>query len=116
MSLFCFWPIAALDSPTMVFTQSVEVYENCGPKRPPSVRGCQCHGLILGACASKAPVGDANAAIEASCAALRATLAEFPDAQIARAGTLSMGVVFTAPIGFRDLVEFSALFEHNARR
>ena len=39
-------------------------------------------------------------------AALRATLAEFPEATIVKADDLSMEVVFTTPVGFKDLVDF----------
>lgn len=39
-------------------------------------------------------------------ASLRATLAEFPEATIVKAGDLSMEVVFTTPVGFKDLVDF----------
>ena len=39
-------------------------------------------------------------------AALRATLAEFPEATIVKAGDLFMEVVFTTPVGFKDLVDF----------
>ena len=38
--------------------------------------------------------------------ALRATLAEFPEAQILKTDGLSMEVVFTTPVGFKDLVDF----------
>ena len=38
--------------------------------------------------------------------ALRATLAEFPEATILKADDLSMKVVFTTPVGFKDLVDF----------
>jgi uncharacterized protein (DUF1499 family) len=37
---------------------------------------------------------------------LRATLAEFPEAQIVRADGLSLEAVFTTSAGFRDLVDF----------
>ncbi len=37
---------------------------------------------------------------------LRATLAEFPEAQIVSADGLSLQAVFTTPMGFRDLVDF----------
>ena len=39
-------------------------------------------------------------------AALRATLAEFPEAKIVKTDGLSMETVFTTPLGFRDLVDF----------
>lgn len=39
-------------------------------------------------------------------AALRATLAEFPEAKIIQTDALSMEVVFTTAVGFRDLVDF----------
>lgn len=39
-------------------------------------------------------------------AALRTALAEFPEANIVRADALSMEVVFTTPVGFKDLVDF----------
>lgn len=39
-------------------------------------------------------------------ALLRATLADFPEAQIVRADAQSLDVVFTTPLGFRDLVDF----------
>ena len=39
-------------------------------------------------------------------AVLRATLAEFPEAQIVSADGLSLQAVFTTPLGFRDLVDF----------
>ncbi len=39
-------------------------------------------------------------------AALRTTLAEFPEAKIVTADALSMEVVFTTPLGFKDLVDF----------
>ena len=38
--------------------------------------------------------------------ALRTALAEFPEANIVRADDLSMEVVFTTPLGFKDLVDF----------
>lgn len=38
--------------------------------------------------------------------ALRATLAKFPQAEIVKADALSMEVVFTTFLGFRDAVEF----------
>lgn len=38
--------------------------------------------------------------------ALRAALAEFPEAKIVQANGLSMEVVFTTPMGFKDLVDF----------
>lgn len=38
--------------------------------------------------------------------ALRATLAQFPQAKILKVDTLSMEVVFTTFLGFRDLVDF----------
>ncbi len=38
--------------------------------------------------------------------ALRATLAEFPEAQILKTDGLSKEVVFTTPVGFKDLVDF----------
>ena len=37
---------------------------------------------------------------------LRATLAEFPEAQIVRTDEISLEAVFTTPLGFRDLVDF----------
>ena len=40
-------------------------------------------------------------------AMLRTTLAEFPEAQIVSADGLSLQAVFTTPMGFRDLVDFS---------
>ena len=39
-------------------------------------------------------------------AMLRATLAEFSEAQIVRADDLSLEAVFTTPLGFRDRVDF----------
>ncbi|MEO8543634.1 MAG: DUF1499 domain-containing protein [Burkholderiaceae bacterium] len=39
-------------------------------------------------------------------ALLRATLAEFPEAQIVKTDGLFLQVVFTSPLGFRDLVDF----------
>lgn len=39
-------------------------------------------------------------------AVLRATLAEFPEAQIVKTDGLSLEVVFTTSLGFRDLVDF----------
>ena len=39
-------------------------------------------------------------------AALRATLAEFPEATIVKADDLSMEVVFRTPMGFKDLIDF----------
>lgn len=39
-------------------------------------------------------------------AVLRATLAEFPEAQIVSADGLALQAVFTTPLGFRDLVDF----------
>lgn len=39
-------------------------------------------------------------------AALRATLAEFPEATIVKADDLFMEVVFTTPVGFKDRVDF----------
>ena len=39
-------------------------------------------------------------------ALLRATLAEFPEAQTIRTDSLSLEAVFTTPLGFRDLVDF----------
>ena len=39
-------------------------------------------------------------------AALRATLAEFPEATIIKADDLSMEVVFRTPMGFKDLIDF----------
>ena len=39
-------------------------------------------------------------------AALRATLAEFPETTIVKADELSMEVVFRTPIGFKDLIDF----------
>ena len=38
--------------------------------------------------------------------ALRATLAQFPQAKILKVDTLSMEVMFTTFLGFRDLVNF----------
>ena len=38
--------------------------------------------------------------------ALRATLAEFPEAKIVKADGVSMEVVSTTPVGFKDLVDF----------
>ena len=38
--------------------------------------------------------------------ALRATLAEFPEATILKADDLSMEVVFRTPMGFKDLIDF----------
>ncbi|WP_170094753.1 DUF1499 domain-containing protein [Simplicispira suum] len=38
--------------------------------------------------------------------ALRATLAKFPQAKIVKTDALSMEVVFTTFLGFRDLVDF----------
>ena len=37
---------------------------------------------------------------------LRATLTEFPEAQIVKDSSLALEVVFTTPLGFRDLVDF----------
>jgi uncharacterized protein (DUF1499 family) len=37
---------------------------------------------------------------------LRATLAEFPEAQIVKTDGLLLEVVFTTSLGFRDLVDF----------
>jgi uncharacterized protein (DUF1499 family) len=39
-------------------------------------------------------------------AVLRATLAEFPEAQIVSADGLSLQAVFTTSLGFRDLADF----------
>ncbi len=39
-------------------------------------------------------------------AALRATLADFPEAKIVRTDDLAMEVVFTTTVGFKDLVDF----------
>ena len=39
-------------------------------------------------------------------AALRATLAEFPEATIIKVDDLSMEVVFRTPLGFKDLIDF----------
>ena len=39
-------------------------------------------------------------------AALRATLAEFPEATIIKVDDLSMEVVFRTPMGFKDLIDF----------
>jgi len=39
-------------------------------------------------------------------AILRATLAEFPQAQILKSDGLSLEAVFTTPLGFHDLVDF----------
>lgn len=39
-------------------------------------------------------------------AVLRATLTEFPEAQIVSADGLSLEAVFTTPLGFRDRVDF----------
>jgi uncharacterized protein (DUF1499 family) len=39
-------------------------------------------------------------------AALRATLAEFPEAKIVKTDSTSMEAVFSTPIGFKDLVDF----------
>lgn len=39
-------------------------------------------------------------------AALKATVAQFPEATIIRADALSMEVVFTTTVGFKDLVDF----------
>lgn len=39
-------------------------------------------------------------------AVLRATLAQFPGAQIVKTDGLFLEVVFTTPLGFRDLVDF----------
>ncbi|MBY0410078.1 MAG: DUF1499 domain-containing protein, partial [Burkholderiaceae bacterium] len=39
-------------------------------------------------------------------AALKATVAQFPEAKIIRADALSMEVVFTTTVGFKDLVDF----------
>ena len=38
--------------------------------------------------------------------ALRATLAEFSEAKIVKADGVSMEVVFTTPVGFKDIVDF----------
>ncbi len=39
-------------------------------------------------------------------AVLQATLKTFPEATIVRAGPLSLEVVFTTPVGFKDQVDF----------
>lgn len=39
-------------------------------------------------------------------AALRATLAEFPEAQIVKTDGVFLEAVFTTPLGFKDLVDF----------
>lgn len=39
-------------------------------------------------------------------AALQATLASFPEAQIVRTSDLALEAVFTTPVGFKDEVEF----------
>jgi uncharacterized protein (DUF1499 family) len=39
-------------------------------------------------------------------ALLRATLADFPEAQIVNTDGLSLEVVFTTPMGFKDTVDF----------
>ena len=94
--------------------------------------------LLMGGCASQAPVLPSNAAEDSRDALactlptqcvnsldggglgpmrhagtptqalilLRATLAEFPEAHIVRDSGLVLEVVFSTPLGFRDLVEF----------